>query len=328
MTSTLKTIVIGTSLADGSDGIVRIGVMLARMTGASPWLVHAYSPLMFEYGTGLEAEWLEQQARDLRKLLAEQAERTGLSALAAFSPGQLCLRVGPPHLRIVELAQRAQADLVVVGAAESRHGILGSTADRVIRKALCPVLAVRSAEAFPPTRVEIPVDLSPISAHALRQGLDFLRQTGVSLADAEALFVLNPFEVGGSIQFTPEQIQRFAGEELSRFVTASTPEGKRLGSMRVRTGYTREEILAALRERKADLVVLGTHGRGGFERLMIGSVAAGVLRDATCNLLVVPPAASQPDGDAARRGDGRVDADWSYVSDETPATAETTSTGR
>ena len=158
------------------------------------------------------------------------------------------------------------------------------------------------------------MDLSAISADALRYGLDFLGQCGVPLAEAEALFVLNPFEVGGSIQFTPEQIRHFAMEELSRFVTANAPEGTRLGAMRVRAGYAREEILAAVRERKADFVVLGTHGRSGFERLMIGSVAAGMLRDAPCNLLIVPPMAAQ-------QGNERMDADWSYVSDEVPVTA-------
>jgi len=294
MTKTLKTIAIGTSLTAASDGVVRTGVTLARATGASVWLVHAYLPIAMAPGVGLDAEWLEEQRKTLHELLVSQALRTGLSALAGFSPHQVCLGIGSAHRTIVDLAQSVQADLVIVGTAES-HGILGSTADRVIRKAPCPVLAVRSETAFPPVRVEIPVDLSPISAHALREGLGFLAQIGAPAAETEVLFVLNPFEVGGSINFTPEQIQRFAGEELGRFLTANLPENPpantRPGTTRVRSGYEREEILAALKERGADLAVLGTHGRGGFERLMIGSVAAGVLRSASCNLLIIPPAA-------------------------------------
>ena len=191
--------------------------------------------------------------------------------------------------------------------------MLGSTADRVIRKAPCPVLVVRSEAAFPPVRVEIPVDLSPISGNALRQGLDFLAQLGLPSTESEVLFVLSPFEIGGSINFTPEQIQHFAGEELSRFVAASASGSARPPSTRVRSGYARNEILAVLEERRADLAVLGTHGRSGFERLMLGSVAAGVLRDADCNLLIVPPAAQHEERSAG--------ADWTYVSDETPVLA-------
>jgi len=73
--------------------------------------------------------------------------------------------------------------------------------------------------------------------------------------------------------------------------------------------------------------VLGTHGRSGFERLMIGSVASGVLRGASCNLLVVPPPAESLVGQLAisqpadQPADQHAGADWSYVSDETPVAA-------
>ena len=314
---TLKNIVIGTSLTDPSDGVVRTGVALAKATGASAWLVHAGSPLLDPSGAGVDAIWTEENWNTLRELLAQQARRTGLSALPGYSPSQVRLMIGAAHREIVDLARSVQADLVVIGIAES-PGILGSTADRVIRKAPCPVLAIRSEAAFPPIRVEIPVDLSPISANALRQGLGFLAQIGFPPAEAEVLFVLNPFEVGGSIHFTAQQIQRFAGEELRRFVALHAPDGARPQSMQVRTGYARDEIVATLGERKADLAVLGTHGRGGFERLMLGSVAAGLLRSASCNVLVVPPEACQQEDAATEGKEELAGADWSYVSDEAP----------
>jgi nucleotide-binding universal stress UspA family protein len=309
---TLKNIVIGTSLTDHSDGVVRTGLAIAKATGATPWLIHAGAPLLDPSGMGVDAIWTEKNWNNLRELLDEQATRTWLAALPGFSQEQVRLVVGAPHRAIVELACSVQADLVVIGAAEST-GILGSTADRVIRKAPCPVLAVRSETAFPPLRVEFPVDLSPISANALRQGLDFLAQLGLPATESEVLFVLSPFEVGGSINFTPQQIQHFAGEELSRFVTASASGNARPQATRVRTGYARDEILGVLKERRVDLAVLGTHGRSGFERFMLGSIAAGVLKTAECNLLIVPPALGHEEH--------RPGADWTYISDETPVLA-------
>ncbi|HEX5718017.1 MAG TPA: universal stress protein [Thermoanaerobaculia bacterium] len=308
----LKNIVIGTSLTEHSDSVVRTGLAIAKATGATPWLIHAGSVLLDPSGAGVDAIWSEKNWNNLRELLDEQARRTWLAALPGFSHDQVRLVIGAPHREIVELARSVQADLVIIGAAESSH-MLGSTADRVIRKAPCPVLAVRSEAAFPPIRVEFPVDLSATSANALRQGLDFLAQLGLPATESEVLFVLHPFEVGGSINFTPEQIQHFAGEELSRFVTANASGRARPQSIRVRTGYAREEILAALKERRADLAVLGTHGRTGFERFMLGSVASGVLRDADCNLLIVPPTAEHQEHPAG--------ADWTYVSDESPVLA-------
>jgi nucleotide-binding universal stress UspA family protein len=295
MSKTLKTIVIGTSLTSHSDAVIRTGISLARATGASPWLIHTYPPSLGTYGAaGLDASWIEEQVKVLREQIDAQVERTGLSTLAGFSRDQVRLVLGTPHREIVDLARRVDAGLIVVGAAEGHQGILGSTADRVIRKAPCPVLVVRSEAAFPPARVEIPLDLSPVSVNALRQGMAFLAQMGVPHNGTEVLFVLSPYEVGGSIHFDAEQIRRFADEELHRLVAGSLPADLRPQSLRVQTGYPREEILARLAERKADLAVLGTHGRGGFERLMIGSVTAGVLRGASCNLLVVPPEVGQP----------------------------------
>lgn len=319
MSETLKTIVIGTSLTGASDSIVRTGVAVARTTGASPWLIHAYLPPVSMPENGVvEASLLEQQAQALQDGLANQALRTGLAGLSGFQPHQLRLALGSPPREIVSLARRVKADLIILGGAEGdglRRFFLGSTADPVIRKAPCPVLVLHSEAAFPPTRVEMPVDLSPISANAFRQGVSFLIQLGVPLTETEALFVLNPFEVGGSVHFTPEQIERFATEELRRFVQADSP-GPVPHLTQIRTGYPREEILAILKKRKVDLAILGTLGRSGFERLTVGSVASRVMHEAECNLLIVPPEASLWSKDKELKG-----ADWEYISDEVPVGA-------
>jgi hypothetical protein len=52
------------------------------------------------------------------------------------------------------------------------------------------------------------------------------------------------------------------------------------------------EILAELDQLSAGLVILGTHGRSGFDRLLLGSIASTVLRQAPCSVLIIPPAAS------------------------------------
>ena len=314
MSESVKTIVIGTSLTGASESVVRTGVAVARTTGASPWLIHSYvPPVSPPEQVAMDASWLEQQMQALQDGLTKQALRTGLSGLAGFQPGQLRLALGSAPREVVSLARRVKADLIVLGASDGdglHRFLLGSTADHVIRKAPCPVLVLRSEPAFPPTRVEIPVDLSPISANAYRQGLSFLIQLGVPLAETEVLFVLNPFEVGGSIHFTPDQIDRFANEELHRFIQANSP-GPIPRLTQVRTGYPREEILATLKKRHVDLAILGTLGRSGFERLTVGSVAAWVMHEADCNLLIVPPEARLWGHEEELKG-----ADWEYVSDE------------
>lgn len=316
MSEQLKNIVIGTSLTGQSDGVVRSGAMIARAVGASSWLTHAFMPPAYASDL-VDRTWFDMQAQAVHEGLQQQAQRTGLADLAGFKPDHLRPVVGSPTREIVELALEVQADLIVIGA-EDRGTLerifLGSTADGVVRKAHCPVLIVRCESAFPPTRVEIPVDLSPTSAKALRKGLSFLSQLGIELTETEVLFVLGPYEVAGSIHFTPQQVQRFAGEELRRFIQANR-RGAAPRLARVRTGLPREEILGTLQERQADLVILGTHGRTGLERLALGSVAAEVMHRAHCNLLLIRPDAGTEKVDELPERPLE-SGDWTFVSDE------------
>ena len=288
----LQTIVVGTSLSAVSDGVVRTGVAVARATGAAVWLVHVCAPAALppEIRKG-DSRRLGQQLETLRAALGEPARRTGLADLPDFHADRLRLMLGSPAREILALAGAVKADLIVAGPVEGgalHHLLLGSTADEVIRKAPCPVLLARPEAHFPPARVEIPVDLSPISAHAFRQGLEFLAGIGGPPPRTEVLFALNPLELEGSLQFSADQLKRMAAEELDRFLAAAAPSPVPF-RRQITTDFPRGAILAALEDRQVDLAILGTHGRGGFKRLVLGSIASEVVRHARCNVLVVPP---------------------------------------
>lgn len=108
MSDRQKTIVIGTSLGKLSDAVVRAGVAVARAAGASPWLVHAYPPPM--YGPDLaEGRCFEIVAEGLREALTEQAHRTGLADLAAFTGPLATCSSSPPEASVErEIAPREQ----------------------------------------------------------------------------------------------------------------------------------------------------------------------------------------------------------------------------
>ncbi len=322
---TIKTIVIATSLRDESDAVVRTGFDAARAAGARAWLVHAFRRQAVPLGngpidSGWVAEQVEWQASEVRAKLAEQARGTGLASLPGFKQQQLYPVLGSPRRAVVDAARTLNADLIVIGAAEGgalKNRLLGSTADGVIRRASCPVLIVRSEMAVPPARVEIAVDLSPLSGGVLREGLRVLRALGGSAQQAAALFVLSPLDLRLSPDFTSERVERFARQELGCLMKANGA-GAVAPRLELRTGEPRDEILAALAETKADLAILGTHGRSGFDRLLLGSVASEVMRLAGCNLLVVPPEASLRHPASEQLG-----ADWEYVSDEVAEVAAT-----
>ncbi len=183
--------------------------------------------------------------------------------------------------------------------------LLGSTAERVLRKASCPVLVVRGELPVPPRRVLAPVDLSPLSAEAMAGALQLLAQIGGDAGSAgtagtavRVIHVLSFLEVlalgreAGRAEIKPyEEVADIAGEQLRRLVLASQPADPRFQvETAVLPGEARFEILRDLEQNPADLVALGTHGRSGLDRLMLGSVAATVARLAPCSVLLIPPA--------------------------------------
>lgn len=298
----LRTVLIGTSLGEESDQVVRAGLAVARATGARIHLIHAAPlepmPVGLDIGAGL-ALGGELITRG-RENLTRQIERLGLQApeLAGSE-----VQTGAAYRVLAETAEQIEADLIVVGATESgplSAELLGSTADRILRKASCPVLIVRGELPVPPRRVLAPVDLSPLSGEAFHDGLHLLtqlvgEQTDIQVRAIYALSFLDALEVRQRTGGIPlEQVESVAGEELRRFVLDHRPEAPFQVETAVVQGEPRIEILRELATRPADLVVLGTHGRGGMDRLMLGSVASTISRKALCSVLVISPEAAHP----------------------------------
>ena len=295
----LERLVVGSSLEEGSDEVVRTAFALARAAGAEVDLVHALEPLPRFYGeepvdpTDVREEALAHHREALRR----QAEEAGAPEVRVRRCEVL---EGPPARMLVQAARDGDADLIVVGAkvpGKAFRERLGSTADRVVRTAPFPVLVVRPALRVPPAKVVAPVDLSPLSAEAFRRGLALLAQVaGDAPVRVDVLHVHTFLKFVAERQADPklieEEADRRSAAELAAFVEreqAATPLELRAVP---RSGDPRIEILRAL-GRGVDLAVLGTHGRSGFDRFLVGSVAATVVRQARCSVLVVPPAAAR-----------------------------------
>jgi nucleotide-binding universal stress UspA family protein len=136
-----------------------------------------------------------------------------------------------------------------------------------------------------------PVDLSPISRRALEYALMLARWYGSKVTVLEVVQTLFPPTAFGGTSvatLTPAQLEDFE-RELDAF--AQSPGGEGLSTtLTVQEGQIVPEILQEAHAVLADLIVMGTHGRSGFEHLLLGSVTAKVLRKATCPVFTVPPA--------------------------------------
>lgn len=284
----IRNIVAGTSLDLASDRVVARAAELARHSGARLHLAHGHALPMALYGapaglTTVAPDLLDAERQVRLELLSQQLERIGVD------PGLVAgteVSAGAAHRVVLELAREASADLIVLGGSEGTFHLLGSTADRVLRKAACPVWVVKS-DTLAPSRVVAPVDLSDIAGECLLRGVATLEAALGRQLPLEALLVVSAGDFEADSSKSAAEVEASALEDLSSFVAAVAPGAAKV----VRSGNVRTEIVAYGNEREA-LLVLGTHGRGGFERFLLGSVAADVAAKSKQDVLIVPPAAA------------------------------------
>lgn len=211
---------------------------------------------------------------------------------------------------ILEDARRWRADLIVMGT-HGRRGfnrlVLGSDAESVIRRCALPVLLVKAEPPPAAQHTEVRTGEQPMYQHILLavDGSDTSLRAlshAIELAKAQHASLLAIYVVE-----YPSAIYSSAYIEIAPFHEAVMEEGRHVlakaqASMNEAgvNGQTRlidpgmlssgvaDEIEKVALEIKADVVVLGTHGRRGFRRLMMGSVAEAFVRQAHCPVILVP----------------------------------------
>ncbi|MGB3545076.1 universal stress protein [Rubrivirga sp.] len=195
------------------------------------------------------------------------------------------------------LERSRHADLVVMGT-HGRRGVVriavGSTTERVVRGADCPVLAVGidAERSVPATvdRVLVPVDFSASSASALAVADALAALYDATVDVVHAVYVPDiPGVYGIGLQFpgTYPDVVSSAGRALRGLVQQHVEDG-RVGEIVTRVGPPVPTILEEAERLGSGLMVTPTHGRTGLARLATGSVAEAVLRRAPCPVLSLP----------------------------------------
>ena len=141
------------------------------------------------------------------------------------------------------------------------------------------------------TRILCPTDFSEISVKAEAYATALAQRYDASLL---LLHVDPPMPMMAPYGEIPVDVRLFEEqrEQAVRDLAVARDRARAAGvaaETAVRGGHPAREILAVAEELPADMVVLGTHGRGGVEHLLLGSVAEKIMRKAPCPVLVVPP---------------------------------------
>lgn len=140
-------------------------------------------------------------------------------------------------------------------------------------------------------RILVPTDFSPHARAALRLAAELAQKTGAALCLLHAYELIPYVLPEGMPMFDPTLIARLR-DELGQQLSLARDEAKTSGVTEVETrlteGNAAREIVRTAESWKADLVVMGTHGRTGIEHLLLGSVAEKVVRKAGCPVITVP----------------------------------------
>src|SRR5918995_444860 len=293
---------------DGSDEAAlaaRTAVDIAQKTDSELHVVYVGSSLEY-VGMGppqiadIPAPAQEQLSAEARELLDAEVEQV---KAAGGTVAQAHLGIGAPAREIVELAEKLNVGLVVIGS-RGRGGISrplrGGVSDSVVRHAHCPVLVVRGGESgravLLSKKILLATDGSEDAVLAARTAAGLAQKMGSELHTVYVRPRIVPhrpgYYVGPEVEEHAQQKeQKMLDAEAQTLLDTQAEEVRRAGGnvarAHLRVGRSDEEIIALAEEIGAGLIAMGSRGRGGIRRTLMGSVSDSVVRHAHCPVIVV-----------------------------------------
>jgi len=283
----MKRIMFATDFSERSDRALRRAVILCRAHDAVLEIVHVVDD-------DRPRRIVDHEVNDARQLLSEMArslkDLDGVSCITQVVQDD-------PFAGIVKAVAKATPDLLVIGPHRRqilRDAFVGTTAERTIRTASCPVLMVNGPPVGPWRYMLQTTDLSDTAETALKRfiGLGLgvgARSSVLTVFDAPALSLAVSVSMGKDRQEEYLNDLRTDARQSLAALIARLGLGQAELVVRPEETTVANEILMAAEELKADLIVVATQGKGAVARMVLGSVAGQVLKDARCDVLVIPP---------------------------------------
>ena len=297
-TQLMTSILFATDFSDCSGRAQEYAMYLGTAWDAKMEVLHVIEGPAWLTGSAAArslVDQVEKEATQRLDLVHDQMTRSGLAASVRKV-------AGTPSEQINMAARESGADLLVLGMqgrTNLLYGLVGSTAERVIKDGPCPVLAVpglgddaakpvaATAPSIPVRHILAPVDFSSPSLDSLEYAIQLANGLG---AKVTLLHVLEPVYYDLECGLGPIEQEIRKRDHWKKQLTALRDLVRSLGlaaEYEISGGIPSESILSSSLRTGCDLIVMGTHGRRGLSRLRFGSVAEAVLRRATCPVLIV-----------------------------------------
>lgn len=302
---TVRRVLVPIDFSPESLKTLRYAKRLGERFKAKLHLVHvAPPPAFWPHGTPSPSRNFSQEfdaaaSERLRKLAAELS--------LPMSPKPYSVRMGWIADEISTVARATRAELIAIatrGHTGLKRAFLGSTTESLLRSTPCPVLVFRENErrstkqrmgktgaALHFRKILIPLDFSESSRLGLEYALGFAQEFHATAVLFHSVSV-SPYLMGN--RYTAHQVpaliaseQKHARTEMENLREAISRKGGTVET-KVALGSPVEQIEKYVRKAGVDLIITSTHGSSGLRTVFMGSTAAGLVRYATCPVLVVP----------------------------------------
>lgn len=291
----MKTILVPLDGSELAEQVLPYAQEFARRFDAELLLLTSIQPVGIWDATATAINW-DREERLAQEYLDAQKERLQAAGVKVRVKRQH----GEAAANILETAESENVSLVAIST-HGRSGIsrwlFGSVADRIVQNSNVPLLMIRpddKTEAKPAfEKLLVPLDGSEVAAGVLPFVEDVAKRFGASLVLYHAVPPISAYpgfetvnpQIDGKVL---QEMQQQAKELLS--AAARDIEGRGThATVAVSIDLAVDGILRAAKETGADLIAIGTHGRSGLGRMVMGSVANAVMRRSTLPCLLVHP---------------------------------------
>lgn len=288
-TQRTEKILLSTDGSEFSEGAVREAIELAK-TCSSKLIAISVVETNPEYEAIAPqlVEKAEKEARQHLESIKSRALKEGVECETISRQGE------DPFKYIVEEAARDQVGIIITGR-RGRKGLkrlmMGSETAKIIGHAPCNVLVVPRLAKIDFSRIIVATDGSKYSEAAVREAVSIAKRCNstlfaISVVPSETE---SPFDIVHTEMMKETIVEkelRMAENIIRDLKTSAEKEGVTVTGL-VYSGKPYEAVINAAKEKRADLIIVGSHGRTGIERLLMGSVTERVIGLADCAVLVV-----------------------------------------
>lgn len=268
----LKSIVLATDGSEHSEGAMKEAIYVAMNCGAKLSVLQVLQ---------VNPEFATEGLEHVEKM--EMSCRIHFDHIRDFSAGEnveiesVCRRTEKPHEIIIEEASKRKADLIVMG----RRGwtglkrlLMGSVTAKVIAYSPCKVLIVPAGAVVKSEIIMLATDGSKYSEAAEAEVLSMARRC----SHIQKLIVLSAASTNANLATAKRNVEKVQKDALELGIDIEPITA---------VGTPHEVILQTAKEKNCDLIILGTYGRTGVKRLVMGSVSEKVVTHTTCAVLIV-----------------------------------------